>query len=73
MDTVNSRAVPPLFLKAIAAAGLLVVACSPARAGSPELCDQFHRECKEAHAAGYEDVGICRVERLECPTDADRP
>jgi hypothetical protein len=71
MDTVDSRAVPPLFVKAIAAAGLLVVACSSARAGSPELCDQFHRECTEARAAGYQDVGICHVERLECPAGAD--
>ena len=71
MDTVDSRALPPLVVKAIAAAGLLVVACSPARAGSPELCDQFHRECTEARAAGYEDVGICHVERLECSADGD--
>ena len=71
MDTVDSRAVPPLFVKAIAAAGVLLVACSSARAGSPELCDQFHRECTEARAAGYQDVGICHVERLECPADAD--
>jgi len=70
MDTVDSRAVPPLFVTAIAAAGVLVVACSSARAGSPELCGQFHRECTEARAAGYEDVGICHVERLECPADA---
>ena len=71
MDTVGSRAVSPLFVKAIAATGVLVVACSSARAGSPQLCDQFHRECTEAHAAGYQDVGICHVEQLECPADAD--
>jgi hypothetical protein len=58
-------------VKAIAAAGVLVVACSSARAGSPELCDEFHRECTEAREAGYQDVGICHVERLECPADAD--
>ncbi len=43
----------------------------PATAASKELCRQFHHECTEAHAAGYEDVGICHVERLECPNDED--
>jgi hypothetical protein len=71
MDTVDSRAVPPLFVNVIVAAGVLVVACCSARAGSPELCDQFHRECTEARAAGHQDVGIFHVERLECPADAD--
>jgi len=71
MDTVDSRAVSPFFMKAIAAATVLVVACSSARAGSPQLCGQFRRECTEARAAGYEDVGICHVEQLECRADAD--
>jgi hypothetical protein len=70
MDTVDSRAMPPLFVNVIAAAGALIVAGTSAHAASPELCAQFHSECTEARAAGYRDVGICHVERLECPADA---
>ncbi len=39
---------------------------SVAVAASEEDCRTFHRECEEARAAGYDDVGICNVERLEC-------
>jgi len=50
----------------IAAAVFLVGARFPVTAASPDLCRQFDRECTEARAAGYEDVGICHVEQLEC-------
>ena len=36
-------------------------------AASDEDCRKFHAECREAKAAGFRDVGICNVERLECP------
>jgi hypothetical protein len=55
----------------VAAPVLVMGARSPARAASTELCAQFDRECTEARAAGYRNAGICKVERLECPTDAD--
>jgi hypothetical protein len=42
-----------------------------AAAASAQDCHAFHQECTEARAAGYRDVGICKVERLECPTDRD--
>jgi hypothetical protein len=35
-------------------------------AASDEECRKFHTECEEARAAGFRDVGICNVERLEC-------
>jgi hypothetical protein len=40
-------------------------------AASDEDCRKFHRECSEAKAQGYGDVGICNVERLECPPRDD--
>jgi hypothetical protein len=60
-------------------AGRVVVVCAvvlllgtlPVRAASPEDCREFHDECTEARAAGYRDVGICNVERLECRVDDD--
>ena len=56
----------------IAAAAVLGMGmCSPATAASPEFCPEFHRECTEAQAVGYQDVGICHVEQLECPPDED--
>ena len=62
---------PSRWLVVIAAAVFVMVARSLATAASPELCRQLDRECTEARAAGYRDVGICHVERLECPTNAD--
>jgi hypothetical protein len=53
------------------AAVLLVGARGPAAAATAEDCRKFHQECTEARAAGYRDVGICNVERLECPADRD--
>ena len=50
---------------------LVVGARRPVAAASAEDCREFHRECTEARAAGYHDVGICNVERLECPADRD--
>jgi len=70
----NAKWVWSLFtrLVVIAAAAVFVMSArAPATAASPELCRQFHRECTEARAAGYRDVGICHIERLECPTDED--
>jgi hypothetical protein len=63
----------PRWLVAVASctAVFLVAACCPAGAASPEDCREFHQECTDARAAGYRDVGICNVERLECPTDDD--
>src|SRR2546426_9185414 len=57
------------------AAVLLMGESRPAAAASAEDCREFHQECTEARAAGYNDVGICHVERLECPADrnADVP
>jgi hypothetical protein len=43
----------------------------PPRPTSRSDCRAFHQECTEARAAGYRDVGICNVERLECPADHD--
>ena len=51
------------------AAVLLMGESRPAAAASAEDCREFHQECTEARAAGYNDVGICHVERLECPAD----
>jgi hypothetical protein len=59
------------WLVAACAAVLLLGAPCPARAASPEDCRKFHDECTDAHAAGYRDVGICNVERLECRADYD--
>ena len=71
MEIDARAALLPLFVNVIAAAAVVTVACSSAHAASPELCDQFHRECTEARAAGYRDVGICHVEQLECPADVN--
>ena len=52
------------------ALGALVLAGTrPGAAATAEECRAFHRECAEARAAGYHDVGICNVERLECATE----
>ena len=51
------------------AAVLLMGESRPAAAANAEDCREFHQECTEARAAGYDDVGICHVERLECPAD----
>jgi len=45
---------------------LVVLAPSAAAAASDEDCRKFHQECEDARAAGFHDVGICNVERLEC-------
>ena len=54
-------------LLAAGAVVLLVGAHLPAAAASDKDCREFHQECTEARAAGNIDVGICNVERLECP------
>ena len=54
-----------------ACAVVLLTARSSPGAASAENCRAFHRECTEAKAAGYRDVGICHVERLVCPGDRD--
>jgi len=43
-----------------------ILAPSVATGATEAECRTFHRECAEARAAGYGDVGICNVERLEC-------
>ena len=43
----------------------------PVKGASAEDCREFDRECMDAKTAGYVDVGICNVERLECPADRD--
>ena len=53
------------------AAVFLMGKSRPAAAASAEDCRAFHQECTEARAAGYRDVGICNVERLECPAGPD--
>lgn len=55
----------------IGAAVLLLGMRRPAAAASVEDCREFHQQCTEARAAGYHDVGICNVERLECSADRD--
>ena len=55
-----------LLTVGLCAAVLLGGESRPAEAASPEDCRRFHQECTEARAAGYRDVGICNVERLEC-------
>jgi len=64
---------PKQWLLAVGAcaAAFLIGASDPAAAASTEYCRAFHKECTEARAAGYRDVGICNVERLECPADRD--
>ncbi len=70
-----SRAPQPptrsIIVVAACATLLLAVERPPAAAASADLCRKFHQECTEARAAGYRDVGICHVERLECPADPD--
>jgi hypothetical protein len=61
-----------LLTVGLCAAVLLGGESRPAEAASPEDCRRFHQECTEARAAGYRDVGICNVERLECLPDRDR-
>jgi len=72
---VMSRAPQPptrsIIVVAACATLLLAVERPPAAAASADLCRKFHQECTEARAAGYRDVGICHVERLECPADPD--
>jgi hypothetical protein len=72
---VISRAPQPptrsIIVVAACATLLLAVERPPAAAASADLCRKFHQECTEARAAGYRDVGICHVERLECPADPD--
>ena len=53
------------------AAGLLLSSSRLAAAASAEDCRMFERECTEAKAAGYSEVGICNVERLECPPEGE--
>jgi len=55
----------------VSAAMLLMGEVRRAEPASPAVCRQFHQECSEARAAGYRDVGICNVERLECSADRD--
>jgi hypothetical protein len=65
------RTMDAKWLVAACAAVLLLGAPCPARAATPEDCREFHDECSDAHAAGYSDVGICNVERLECRANDD--
>jgi len=60
-----------LLVVAACAAVALMGERRPAGAASVEDCRAFHQECMEAKAAGYRDVGICNVERLECPARRD--
>jgi len=74
MDGGDSRAARAMIrtrLLAVSAcaAVLLIGEIRPAAAASAEDCREFHQESTEARAAGYSDVGICHVERLECPAD----
>jgi len=54
----------------LVAYAVLLAAAAPSvvMAASEEECRTFHQECEEATAAGFRDVGICNVERLECRT-----
>lgn len=61
----------PLLVLISGIALLLVGEASLAAGMSEEDCQKFHRECTEAKAQGYRDVGICNVERLECGTPTD--
>src|SRR5262249_2539785 len=62
---------PRRWLFGVACAAVLLMGeRGPAAGASPEDCRKFHQECTEATAAGYRDVGICNVERLECVADA---
>jgi len=60
-----------LLAVGVVVAGFLMGASHPAAGASAEDCRAFHQECTEARAAGYRDVGICNVERLECPADPE--
>src|SRR5262249_33567084 len=69
----TGEAGPSRWRVVITATALVVGGRLPATAGNAELCRQLTLECTEARAAGYHDVGICHVERVECPTDDDAP
>ncbi len=62
---------PKRWLLAVGACAAFLMGESHPAAASAEDCRTFHQECTEARAAGYRDVGICNVERLECPADRD--
>ena len=62
---------PKRWLLAVGACAAFLMGESHPAAASAEDCRTFHQECTEARAAGYRDVGICNVERLECPVDRD--
>ena len=70
-ETTRDAGVPRWLAAVAACAAVVMGARCPAAAASPEDCRQFHQECTEARAAGYRDVGICNVERLECLPDPD--
>src|ERR1700757_3085911 len=53
---------------AVAFAVLAAAGRPVASAASDEECRKFHQECADAKALGYEDAGICNVERQECPS-----
>ena len=62
---------PTHWLLAVGACAAVCLMGDPAAGASPEDCRVFHQECTEARAAGYRDVGICHVERLECAADPE--
>ena len=62
---------PKRWLLAVGACAAVFLTGDPAAGASPEDCRLFHQECAEARAAGYRDVGICHVERLECAVDPE--
>ena len=62
---------PKRWLLAVGACAAFLMGESHPAAASAEDCRTFHQECTEARAAGYRDVGICNVERLECPAGRD--
>jgi len=62
MITTRGGATARLLLATLCAG----IAPTMALAASDEDCRTFHAECEEAKAAGFRDVGICNVERLEC-------
>jgi len=60
-----------ISLAALYGAVLVLGVRRSAGAASPEECRRFHEKCADARAAGYRNVGIYNVERLECPSNRD--
>ena len=59
------------LVRAVASAAVLgVVTAGLVERTNEDDCRNFHRQCREARAAGDTTPGICNVERLECASSS---